>query len=129
MSAFLSVRVLGVSVLRVSVLALFLSLCATALASRELCLVNAFREREVKIASRCRRRSRKVQRGGKDNVPPDLELALLHLRKQLRVADDASGISDLAARLVESSDRSNDRSLLDVGERSDLTESLCGGGT
>ena len=59
-------------------------------------------------------------------ISTDQELTFLHLREQIRVADNPSRISDLPARLVQSSDRSNDRSFLHVGQRSNLGKRLRG---
>lgn len=65
-----------------------------------------------------------IKRGGKDDVPPDLALRVLHLLEQASVADDSGSVADLLAGLVETRDDANDGSLLDVGKLRDLLERL-----
>lgn len=81
----------------------------------------------------CRSNARSVSassdiqtRSGAD-IPLDHLLARRHLLEQPRVADDARGVLDLPARLVEAGDDPDDGALEDVGEAGDLVEAHAAG--
>ena len=67
-----------------------------------------------------RRRSRSVQRSGKDNVPFDDRARLVHFLLQHRIANHPRRVPNVAAGLVEPDNAPDDGALLHVGEIGNL---------
>lgn len=66
-----------------------------------------------------------VERGGKDDVPPDGEGGLLHLAPEHRISHDAGGLAQLFQNLVQTLNATHHCALLDVRQLGDLCERLC----